>query len=161
MKKLVLLACVFALLIVATGGASAHNSGPDQFTITGGTDAFNQQTLFNGLIIYQSVASGDVNGYFDGADFRFVEWGIGSFNPETMEANGINYGDMVITNGPGNRAFVRFAGQADLFSVWGSYRILQGTGQYAGLRGQGTYTGSTDLGYGFSVQFSGNFYTQP
>ena len=90
-----------------------------------------------------------------------MEWGIGSFNPATMEANGINYGDMVITHGPGNRAFVHFAGQADLLSVWGRYSIVQGTGQYAGLRGGGTYTGRTDLGYGFSVEFSGNFNTQP
>ena len=38
MKKLVLLVCVFVLLIVATGAASAHNPDTDQFTINGITD---------------------------------------------------------------------------------------------------------------------------
>lgn len=37
MKKLVLLVCVFVLLIVATGAASAKKPAPEQFTITGYT----------------------------------------------------------------------------------------------------------------------------
>ena len=119
--------------------------------------------LPNGLIKFRTTASGSVDGYFEEATFTYTEWGLGSFNVATGEARGINYGDMIIDNGPRNRAFVHFVGQADLLSVWGQYWIVRGTGQYAGLRGQGTYRGSTSTGIdqAFSVAFSGYFRTRP
>ena len=176
MKKLVLLVCVFVLLIVATGAVSAGKPAPDQFTITGYTTQFETEVLPSGLTKFQATASGTVTSEsedgFDGATFTFEEWGIGSLDPVTWEARGTNHGIMTITKGCDDEVdicgevVIRFDGQADLFNVWGNYRILQGSGQYAGLRGEGTYLGITDNPFdnpdeGFYVDFSGKFHSQP
>jgi hypothetical protein len=61
MKKLVLLVCVFVLLIVATGAASAKKPAPEQFTITGYTTnnpLADYEVLPNGHVRYHILAQG-------------------------------------------------------------------------------------------------------
>jgi hypothetical protein len=161
MRKLALLVCVLVTLVIATGAVSADAPKPDTFTITGNTTSLVPEPLPSGITKFQTVASGAVSGYFAGATFTFEETGIGSYDLATYEARATNHGVMTITNGSGDEVVIRFDGQADFWSVWGHYRILQGTGQYAGLNSEGTYQGTTDLGAGFFVDFSGDFHTNP
>jgi hypothetical protein len=161
MKKLVLLLSVIALLIIATGAVSAATPEPDTFTISGITDSLATKPLPSGITKFQTVASGNVSGHFAGATFTFEETGIGSYDLTTYEARATNHGVITITDEAGDQVVIRYNGQADLTSVWGHYRILQGTGQYAGLHSEGTYLGTTDLGSGFIVVFSGDFHSEP
>jgi hypothetical protein len=162
MRKFALLLCILVMLIAATSAASAGKKEPDTFTIKGITQSLVTETLPSGITKFQTVATGTVSGnYFEGAAFTFEETGIGSYDLTTYEARATNHGVMTITNGSTNVVVIRFDGQADFWSVRGHYRILQGTGQYAGLHSEGTYQGTTDLGEGFTVVFSGDFHSKP
>jgi hypothetical protein len=100
-----------------------------------------------------------VSGYFDGT-FTFVEWGNVDLDPVTMEGSGwgTNHGILTITSDNGE-VIIRFDGRTDSQSVWGNYRVLRGTGDYANLHGQGTYHGNAGLA--FTVTYEGRFHTAP
>jgi hypothetical protein len=162
MKKLALLACVFALLIVATGGASAHNSGPDQFTITGYTTSYDYRILANGrTTVFSVTAAGESTGSLEGP-FDFKEVGTVDFNPETGQGsgNGANTGVLTITkkNHPKAEVTIWFGGETTLTTVSGTWKVLRGKGAWSDLEGQGEYTGGAGYpGYPFSVTFTGRF----
>jgi hypothetical protein len=158
MRKLALVLCVLVMLVAATTAASAGKPEPDSFTINGITESLVTDTMPSGITKFQTIARGTVLGYFEAAAFTFEETGIGSYDETTYQARATNHGVMTITDGSGDVVVVRFDGQADLLSVWGNYRILDGTGTYAGLHSEGTYQGTTDLGGGFTVEFTGNFH---
>jgi hypothetical protein len=160
MKKLVLLVCIFALLIAATGAVSAHNPQPDQFTITGYTTSYDYRTLANDrTTVFNVTAAGESTGYLEGP-FTFKEVGSVDFNPETGQGsgNGANTGALIITkkNDPNSEVAIWFGGKSTFTTVSGTWKVLRGKGVWRGLKGQGEYTGDAGYpGYPFSVTFTG------
>jgi hypothetical protein len=159
MKKLILLLCVFALLIAATGAVSAHNSQPDQFSITGYTTQYDYRILANGrTTVFNLTAVGNSTGYLEGP-FTFKEVGTVDFNPETGQGSGkgVNSGLLTITkaNDPNSEVAIWFGGHSTLTTVSGTWKVLRGKGAWRNLEGQGEYTG--DAGYTFTVTFTGHF----
>jgi hypothetical protein len=162
MKKLVLLVCVFLLLILATGVASAHNSQPGQFSITGITTSYNYRIMSNDRItLFNVTAEGDSTGYLEGP-FTFKEWGSVNLNPETYDGSGkgVNTGLITITklNDPATRVIIWYGGQLDAFAqqVRGTWHVVNGQGGWDDLEGHGNYTGSAGVDP-FTVVFTGDF----
>jgi hypothetical protein len=159
MKKLVLLACVFVLLIATAGAASAHNPEPGQFTITGYTTDYGFQTGPNGRTWFHLTAEGTAEGYFNGP-FTFEEWGVVDLDltkvPPTGSGKGTNTGVVTITTADGQER-VRFAGVTDSINVSGKFTVAQEDGSrgFAGLQGYGSYRGNA--GFAFTVTFTGKF----
>ena len=159
MKKLILLLCVFILLIVATGAASAHNSQPGQFSITGITTSYDYRILSNDrTTVFNLTAEGESTGYLEGP-FTFKEWGTVDYNPETESGsgNGANTGLLTITkkDDPNSEVVIWFGGPSTLTTVSGTWKVLRGKGAWCDLEGRGVYTG--DAGLEFTVTFTGNF----
>jgi len=162
MKKLALLLCVFMLLIVATGAASAHNSQPGQFSITGVTTSYDFKFFPNsGITFFNTTAAGESDGYLKGS-FTFKEWGSVNLNPETYEGSGkgVNTGLITITkkNDPDTQVIIWYGGQLDAFAqrVRGTWYVVKGQGGWDDLGGHGDYAGSAGV-EPFTVIFTGDF----
>jgi hypothetical protein len=170
MNKLVLLVCVFVLLILATGAASAKKPAPDTFTITGYTTNNpyeDYEILPNGHVRYHILAqgggedlcvadtgkvcgvSGDLNGRF-----TFEEW----INVNPVNGKAKNEGIVtIISTAPEGTAVVNFKGEVDqaALTVSGKFKVdkKEGAGAYDDLKGQGDYTGGA--AFVFTVTFTG------
>ena len=177
MKKAAIPLSLLALVLVMTGVASASPPEPGSFSTTGYTDltTYEFDTLPSGLTKFYLEAEGKpgpmcefwfhdpnlcgVSGYLNGT-FTFVEWGIVDLDPMTMEGSGrgTNHGILTITSND-SQLTIRFDGRTDSQNVWGNYRILRGTGEYANFHGQGKYHGNAGLA--FTVIYEGRFHTDP
>jgi|GEM_PF-1726705 len=181
MKKATIPLSLLALVLVMTSVASASPPEPGSFSTTGYTDVltYEVETLPSGRTKFYLEAegkpgamcaywfgvpnsdlcgvSGDLNG-----TFTFVEWGIIdldlSVDPPEGSGLGTNHGILTITSSD-SQLTIRFDGRTDSQYVWGNYRILSGTGEYANLHGQGKYHGNAGLA--FTVIYEGRFHTDP
>ncbi len=145
MKKLVLFACIFVLLIGATGAVSADKPVEDSFTIHGVTDPYSisSGTLPNGRTWFHLMSEGNVEGYFAGT-FTFEEWGEVDMNTGMGKNNGII---TIFTDG-NDPVRVQFEGKTDSVNVWGKWKTKD-----SDVKAHGDYTG--DAGFVFSVTFDG------
>lgn len=177
MQKLATLAVVMVALVLLSGTASAAPPEPASFSTTGYTDltTYEFQTLPSGHTKFYLEAEGKpgltcetwfgdpnlcgVNGDLNGT-FAFVEWGVVDLDPLTMAGSGrgTNHGILTITTGE-SQLTIRFDGRTDSQQVWGNYRVLSGTGDYADLHGQGNYHGNA--GVAFTVTYEGQFHNAP
>jgi hypothetical protein len=164
--------------LVAPGVASGSPPELGTFSTTGYTDltSYRFETLPSGLTKFYLEAEGEpglvcafwfsgdpnacgVSGDLDGT-FTFIEWGIVDMDPLTQvgSGRGTNHGILTI-NSDDSELTIRFDGQTDSQYVWGNYRILSGTGEYANLHGQGKYHGNA--GFAFTVTYEGKFHMAP
>lgn len=93
--------------------------------------------------------SGDITG-----SFRFRERGKATIDPDTGAYSGANIGRLVVGTDDG-RIRYSFAGKTDGVSVWGRFKVLDGTGRYENLEGAGRYRGMA--GYIFTVKYTGRY----
>jgi hypothetical protein len=163
MKKLVLLVCIFALLIAATGAVSADKPA-QEFTITGYTTSYDFKILSeSGPTVFNTTAAGESNGYLKGP-FTYKEWGsvdlvLDPNSPYVGTGKGVNTGLITITNknDPDSQAIIWYGGQLDAYAakVWGTWHVVTGKGKWDDLSGHGNYTGTG--GETFTVVFTGDF----
>jgi hypothetical protein len=164
-KRLPLLLCVLAVLLVFPGIALAGDhgpqaEGPEAFTIAGYTTFYDYRTLPSGRTKFYLTADGTVTGDLEGP-FHFEEWGMVDLDPVTGEGSGqgTNRGIMTIVADGGDEVVVAFGGRSTADTVSGRFTVLEGTGMYDGLHGRGTYEGEPYSVFVVNFTFTRSFYT--
>ena len=141
MKKLTILICVLAILLVSTSAASASREQPTKFRIKGHTTLMD----FQGLPFLQS--EGKAIRHITGT-FTMDEYVLPVFDPENPyepPSSFINWGTLTITTKKGDEVLIGFSGMSDEETVTGTFQVTSGTGVYEDLIGAaGDYEGIAD-----------------
>jgi hypothetical protein len=157
-----LLAALMVLVPVMGFAPSPSSAVSGSFTLTHVNPVVARGMNANGFSIFISTASGS-NKNTDGGKYLSGARVLNVDTASMVNGNGTHSGNATFTEGT-SKVVKQFTGKTTTKMVngkpestfKGTWKVLSGTGKYAGLTGSGTYAGRFETATKYSVEWKGS-----